>query len=269
MLDQQDTDSGLMGTSLPVPKTPKGMDKEEWLARLELAACYRLVDCYGWTSIVYNHITLRVPGTNDFLINPFGLRYDEITASDLIRIDIDGKKISDSPWPVNEAGYQIHSTIHKNRPDLHCVLHTHEPISQGLGATDAEYVPLTQEGCQLYERVGYHAFEGIVLDGSEGPRIVAALGQRNHTLLLRNHGLITAGPNAVWAFVRHLAFIRNTEVQLAAMSTGRMNVIAPQIMEKTRAQFEGGSAQANALVRHPEWPALIRMIDKHNPDWKQ
>ncbi len=196
--DQQDTDSGLMGTSLPVPKTPKGMDKEEWLARLELAACYRLVDCYGWTSIVYNHITLRVPGTNDFLINPFGLRYDEITASDLIRIDIDGKKISDSPWPVNEAGYQIHSTIHKNRPDLHCVLHTHEPISQGLGATDAEYVPLTQEGCQLYERVGYHAFEGIVLDGSEGPRIVAALGQRNHTLL-RQSRLITAGPNAVWA----------------------------------------------------------------------
>ncbi len=258
----------VFGSQVDLPKTPSGMSDEEWFTRLELAACYRLVDHYGWTSVVYNHISLRVPGTNEFLINPFGLSYDEIGASDLIRIDIDGNKISDSPWPVNKAGYLIHSTIHKARADLHCVLHTHEPISQALCATNSPAVPVTQEGCQFYERVGYHEFEGIVLDGSEGPRIIEALGDRAHTLVLRNHGLITAGPDCIWAFVRHLAFIRNTDVQLRAMAAGDLKPIPVAVMAKTREQFEGGTAQANAHVRHPEWPALVRMIDRKDPSWK-
>jgi ribulose-5-phosphate 4-epimerase/fuculose-1-phosphate aldolase len=112
------------------------------------------------------------------LINPFGLRYDEITASNLIKIDVDGNKLSDSPWPVNKAGYVIHSTVHQARSDLHCIIHTHEPISQSLCATTSPAIPVTQEGCQFYERVGYHDFKGIVLDGSEGPLIVEALGQK-------------------------------------------------------------------------------------------
>ena len=107
-----------------------------------------------------------------------------------------------------------------------------------------------------------------MLDGTEGPLIVEALGEKNHTLVMRNHGMITAGPNCAWAFVRHLAFIRNTEVQLMAMASGSMNVISPEVMERTREQFEGGSASANALVRHPEWPALIRLVDKLDPTWK-
>jgi ribulose-5-phosphate 4-epimerase/fuculose-1-phosphate aldolase len=254
--------------AISIPPTPSDMDENEWLTRLELAACYRLVDHYGWTSVVYNHITLRVPGTNEFLINPFGLRYDEIQASNLIRVDVDGNKKSESKWPVNKAGYLIHSTLHQAREDLHCVIHTHEPVSQALCALQSQAIPLTQEGCQLYERVGYHDFEGIVLDGSEGPRLVEAIGREAHTLLLRNHGLITAGPDAIWAFVRHLAFIRNTEVQLAAMASGKLNLIPNEIMVKTREQFEGGSAQANALVRHPEWPALVSLIDQIDPTWK-
>jgi len=268
MLDFTAKTKAAFGDTIAVPATPKGMDEAEWMARLELAACYRLVDHYGWTSIVYNHISLRVPGTDEFLINPFGLRYDEISASDLIRIDINGNKKSDSPWPVNKAGFTIHSTIHAARDDLHCVIHTHEAISQSMCAIDAKVVPLTQEGCQLHERVGYHDFEGIVLDGSEGPRIVRAMGDKNHTLMLKNHGLITAGPDCVWAFVRHLACIRNCEVQLTAMAAGKLNLIPEDIMVKCREQFEGGSAQANALVRHPEWPALLRMIDKKDPSWK-
>jgi len=251
-----------------IPDTPKGMSDEEWLARLELAICYRLVDHYGWTSVVYNHISLRVPGTDEFLINPFGLRYDEMTATDMVRIDVDGNKISDSPWPVNKAGFTIHSTVHQARDDLHCVIHTHEPISQAICAVDAPVIPLTQEGCQLFERVGYHDFEGIVLDGSEGPRIVQALGDENHTLILRNHGLITAGPDCIWAFVRHLACIRNCEVQLKAMAAGKLITIPEEIMIKCRDQFEGGSAQANALVRHPEWPAWVRQMDQKDPSWK-
>jgi ribulose-5-phosphate 4-epimerase/fuculose-1-phosphate aldolase len=254
--------------ALELPPPPPGMAEAEWRARQQLAACYRLVEHYGWTSVVYNHITLRIPGTDHFLINPFGLRYDEIRASDLIRIDIDGNVFSDSEWPVNQAGYVIHSTIHRARHDLHCVLHTHEPVSQALAAVRGEVVPVCQEGCQFHERVGYHDFEGIVLDASEGPRLVAALGTRNHTLLLRNHGLITAGPDPTWAFVRHQAFIRNAEVQLAAMAAGELNPIPPAVMAKTREQFEGGSAQGGAKVRHPEWPALLRLLDRKDPSWK-
>lgn len=268
-MDQSVSDIGAAyGIDVDLPPAPAGMDGNEWFARLQLAACYRLVDDSGWTSVVYNHITLRIPGTDEFLINPFGLRYDEIRASDLIRIDIDGNRKSESPWPVNAAGYQIHSTIHKARPDLHCVLHTHEPVSQALAATNAAAIPVTQEGCQFHERVGYHDFEGIVLDGDEGPRIVEALGPVNHTLVLRNHGLITAGPDCVWAYVRHCHFVRNTDVQLRAMAAGDLRPIPEAVMVKTREQFEGGSASANALVRHPEWPALIRMIDRKDPSWK-
>ena len=250
------------------PPKPAEIGKTEWEARLELAACYRIIDLHNWTSIVYNHITLRVPGTDHFLINPFGLRYDEIRASDLILVDIEGDNISKNPWPVNKAGYNIHSTIHRSRPDLHCVIHTHEPVSQALCALDYPFVPLTQEGCQFHERVGYHEFKGIVLDGSEGPEITKAIGSKNHTLILKNHGLITTGSNCTWAFVRHYAFIRNAEVQLAAMRAGELSFIHKSTIEKTRDQFESGSAQGGAKVRHPEWPALIRKIDRIDPSWK-
>jgi ribulose-5-phosphate 4-epimerase/fuculose-1-phosphate aldolase len=176
--------------------------------------------------------------------------------------------LSRTEWPVNQAGFVIHATVHRARRDLHCVLHTHEPVSQSLAAVDTPVIPLTQEGCQFYERVGYHDFEGIVLDGSEAPRIAAALGEQNHTLLLRNHGLLTAGPDCAWALVRHYAFIRNAEVQLAAMAAGRVNEIPEEVMKKTRAQFEGGDAQGGADVRLPEWPAWLRQIDREDPSWK-
>lgn len=247
---------------------PAGMSEGEWQARLSLAATYRIVDLHGWTSVVYNHITLRIPGTEHLLINPFGMRYDEIRASDLIRIDIDGNALSESEWPVNKAGYVIHSAIHQARPDLKCVIHTHEPMSQAMAALDHPVVPVTQEGCQFHERIGYHDFEGIVLDGSEGPRLEAALGRDRHTLLLKNHGLITAGDSCTWAFVRHYGFIRNAQVQLQAMAAGRLKTIDDAVMVRTRNQFEGGDAQANAQVRHPEWPALLRLIDRQDPTWK-
>lgn len=254
---------------LELPAAPAGLSDTEWQVRQELAACYRLVDYYGWTSVVYNHITCRIPGTDHFLINPFGLRYDEIRASDLIKVDLDGNALSDTEWPVNLAGFLIHSAIHQARPkDLHCIIHTHEVVSQALCALDSPVIPVSQEGCQFFERVGYHEFEGIVLDGSEQPRMVAALGQQNHTLVLKNHGLITAGPSCTWAFVRHQAFIRNADIQLRAMASGTLNLINEKVMAKTREQFEGGSAQAGAKVRHPEWPALLRRVDQLNPDWK-
>ena len=135
------------------------MNQLELDARRELAACYRIVDYYGWTSIVYNHISLRLPGTDHYLINPFGLRYDQVTPENLIKIDLDGNKISKSEWPVNRAGFVIHSAVHKARPDLHCIIHTHEAWSQSLSASQTKFVPVTQEGCQFYERVGYLPFK--------------------------------------------------------------------------------------------------------------
>ena len=259
--------------NIDYPPAPDGMSQTEWDTRLQLAACYRMVDYFGWTSVVYNHITCRIPNSDALLINPFGLRYDEIRASDLIKIDIDGNKISDgsctSDWPVNQAGYLIHAAIHQARPDdLHCIIHTHEAVSQALCATQTEVIPVTQEGCQFYQRVGYHDFEGIVLNEDEQGRLRTALGPENHTLVLKNHGLITAGTTPTWAFVRHYAFIRNAEVQLRAMASGEVILIDAAVMAHTRDQFEGGAAQAGAKVRHPEWPALLRLIDRLDPTWK-
>ena len=163
------------------PDTPKGMSDAEWHARVDLAAAYRLTHFYGWTSVVYNHITLRIPGTDTFLINPFGLTYDEITASNLTCVDLDGNKVSDDNWPVNRAGYVIHAAIHRARPDdLHCVMHTHEPFSQSIAALNVEIVPMMQEGCQLFERIGYHDFNGIVLDEAEQEALTGAMGQDKH-----------------------------------------------------------------------------------------
>jgi len=253
------------------PPAPSNIDEIEWRARIELSAAYRLTYIYGWTSIVYNHITMRVPGTDTFLINPFGLSYNEITASNLVLLDLDGNKVSqDNSWPVNKAGYLIHSAIHKARPnDLHCVMHTHETMSQTIAALDLEVVPVMQEGCQLFERIGYHDFEGIILNEKEQERLTKALGKKNHTLVLKNHGLITAGQNVAWAFIRHLLFVKNAEILLRAYSTGqKLNYIPAKIMRHTREQFEGGDAQAGAIVRHPEWPALLRMLDRTDSSWK-
>ena len=251
------------------PFDPPQYSAEEWQARTDLALCYRLVDYYGWTAQVYNHISLRIPGSEHLLINGFGFRYDEITASNLVRIDIDGNVVDGSPYPVNKAGYLIHSAIHQARPDLHCVLHTHDIDCQAVAAIEGGFIPLTQESCQFHERVGYHEFEGIVLDEGEKERLVAALGDTNHTLLLYNHGVITAGSSPIWAFDRMYQIIRACQVQLRAMATGQpLKRIPEAVMKSTREQFEGGSAQAGAVVRHPAWPAYIRLMDKLAPDWR-
>jgi adducin len=247
---------------------PEGVSPEEWRTRVELAACYRLVHHHGWDSQVYNHITARIPGTEHILINAFGLAYDEIRASNLVRIDLQGNKVVDSPCPVNTAGYVIHSAIHAARPDLQCVLHTHSPNAVALAAVDTEFIPLNQEACQFHERVGYHDFEGIALDADEKRRLVADLGPANHTLVLRNHGVVVAGPSITWAWVRLYQFEFGAGVQLRAMAAGQVNRIRPEVMARTRQQFEGGDAQAGAVVRHPEWPAALRMLDRIDPSYR-
>lgn len=254
---------------------PARVSEVEWQARVELAACYRLVHYYGWTDQVYNHITLRIPGTDHLLINEFGLRYDEITPSSLVKIDISGKQIDGDPRPVNLAGYTIHSAVHAARPDdLHCVLHTHSDNAVALSCLDCEFMPITQTGCAFDGRVGYHEFEGIALDLQERARLVSDLGDTNHTLVLRNHGVLTAGESAAITFHRLYSFEQAAGIQLRVMAASGASGVpirkpAPQVVSHTRQQFEGGAAQAGAIDAVPSWPGYLRLLDSLDANWRQ
>jgi len=244
----------------------------EWQTRVDLAAAYRLVDYYGWTSQVYNHITARIPGTEELLINPFGHGYDEIRPDNLVKIDIEGNKLDDNPYPINLAGYTIHSAIHAARPDLQCVLHTHSQNATAICCLEEGFIPLTQMGCMFHNRIATHEFEGIALDLAEREVIVRDLGKDNHTMLLYNHGILICGQSIAHAFTRLYHFEDCAGVQLKAMAAvaggGTLKRPRPEIVEKTRNQFESGASQGGAEVLLPEWPAYLRMLDRLDPQWR-
>jgi adducin len=221
---------------------------------------------------VYNHITARIPGTEELLINPFGHAYDEITPRNLIKIDIDGNKLDDNPYPVNIAGYTIHSAIHSARRDLQCVAHTHSQNATAICCLEEGFIPLTQMGCMFHERIGTHEFEGIALDHAERERLIEDLGQENHTMLLYNHGLIVSGPTIAHAITRLYHFEDCAGVQLKAMaataSGTKLKKPDPDVVLKTREQFESGASQGGADVLLPEWPAYLRLLDRVYPDWR-
>lgn len=259
-------------TSSEHSNTPAGMSNNEWSTRVDLAAAYRLIHHHGWTSQVYNHITARIPESEELLINPFGHAYDEITPQNLVKIDIEGNKLDDNPWPINAAGYTIHSALHSARPDLQCVLHTHSQNATAICCLEEGFIPLTQMGCMFHERVGTHEFEGIALDLAERESLVADLGSSNHTLLLYNHGLIVGGPSIAHAFTRLYHFEDCAGVQLKAMAAvaggGTLKRPALDAVLKTREQFESGASQGGAAVLLPEWPAYLRMLDRMYPGWQ-
>jgi len=236
--------------------TAKKYSDIEWQTRVDLAAAYRLVHFYGWTSQVYNHITARIPGTEHLLINPFGHAYDEICPSNLVKIDIDGNKLDDNPYPVNAAGYTIHSAIHAARPDLQCVLHTHSQNATAICCLEEGFIPLTQMGCMFHERIGVHEFEGIALDLAERETIVKDLGK-----------------SIAHAFTRLYHFEDCAGVQLKAMAAvaggGTLKRPRPEVVVKTREQFESGAAQGGADVLLPEWPAYLRMLDRLDSQWRE
>ena len=248
------------------------MSDVEWSTRVDLAAAYRLVHYYGWTSQVYNHITARIPGTEELLINPFGHAYDEITPGNLVKIDIDGNKLDDSPYPINQAGYTIHSAIHSARADLQCVLHTHSQNATAICCLEEGFIPLTQMGCMFHERIATHEFEGIALDLAERETIVQDLGQDKHTMLLYNHGILIGGQTIAHAFTRLYHFEDCAGVQLKAMAAvaggATLKKPNPEVVAKTREQFESGASQGGADVLLPEWPAYLRMLDRIDPQWR-
>jgi len=238
----------------------------EWEARVNLAAAYRLTALFGWDDLVFTHISARVPGPeHHFLINPYGMMFDEITASSLVKIDLDGRKVSDSPYDVNPAGFTIHSAVHAAREDALCVMHTHSVNGVAVSAQEAGLLPLSQQSLGVLASLGYHDYEGIALNEDEKPRLVRDLGSNTY-LMLRNHGLLTVGATPADAFVAMYFFEASCMIQVRAQAGGSkllpiaqpiLDGIAQQITEATR------GAGAGALV----WPGLLRRLDRRSPGY--
>ncbi len=233
----------------------------EWAARIDLAAAYRLADRYGFSDFIWNHITARVPGEGDrFLINPFGLRYDEITASSLVKVDVDGNVIGSGS--TNYTGFVIHSAIHTARPDVACVMHTHGRGGLAVGCLEEGLLPFIQDSVAFTDKVAYHDYEGLGVDLGERQRIARSLGDAV-CLFLRNHGLITVGATVGEAFVRMVYLERACRVQLDILATGRpYRTIAADLRAKAAAQYD------DFPPGKYEWPALIRLLDQKDPSYK-
>ena len=236
-------------------------DEAEWQARVELACAYRLFDRFGWHSLIYNHITLRIPGPErHFLINPFGLMYREVTASNLLKVDLDGNKLTPSPWDVWEAGFVVHSAVHRVREDVLCVMHTHTVAGIAVACQADGLLPLDLTSLLFTKRIAYHQLEGITTDRAECDRIAADLGDRS-VMILRNHGLLTCGPSVADAFQEMYQLEQACRVQLAAQSSGAaLNFPAVEIGEKT-ADRGAGMAKLNAL----QWAAMRRWMEETDP----
>ncbi len=242
----------------------------EWQSRVELAACYRIFAMLGWTEIIYNHITLRLPetvtgGEKQFLINPFGLGYSEVKASNLVKINARGDILSDSAYPINPAGFTVHAAIHEARPDAHCVMHTHTTAGMAVACTQSGLAQHNFYSAQLHDMVAYHDFEGITTDAAEAPRLVDHLGDKP-LLILRNHGLLALGPTVALAFVRLWTLQRACEVQVMQAALGPALPISESIaMRTTRqsAEFDNQFGAGQDVL-----DALIREIDRTDASYK-
>jgi ribulose-5-phosphate 4-epimerase/fuculose-1-phosphate aldolase len=239
---------------------------EEWDARVQLAAAYRIFHLLGWTELIYNHISLRVPGPQThFLINPFGLHYSEVTASNLVKIDLQGNIVGHSDWPINPAGFTPHATIHANIAHAHCVMHTHTTAGLAVACLEDGLSMSNFYSAQLHGKLAYHDFEGITVHADEGPRLLASIGDRQ-AVILRNHGLLAWGDSVPRAFAILWLLQRACEIQLATLSMGPPRLIPEEIQRK---------CTADSLQFHPKYgagqdvfAALIRMVDRIDPGYR-
>jgi len=252
---------------LNIPSLRGKVSAEEWQARVDLAACYRLVALFGMNDLVYNHITARVPGEEGrFLINPYGYAYEEITASSLVKIDFDGKVVLDSGtgYGVNRAGFVIHSAVHRARKDVACVIHTHSPAGMAVSALKCGLLPLTQNA-MFFGAIGTHDYEGPAIDLDEQARLVRDLGE-NAALILRNHGLLTAGRTVCEAFVVMHWLEKACQAQLMAMACNTaLNLPGEDVVRLTGERYRPGQRRN---ITEVEWPALLRMLERRDPSYK-
>jgi ribulose-5-phosphate 4-epimerase/fuculose-1-phosphate aldolase len=253
----------------PAARAARGISPEEWRARVELAAAYRLTALMGWTDMLGTHISCRVPGTHDqFLINPYGLLFEEMTASDLIKCDIEGGKLSESPYEVNSAGFTIHSAIHMNCPGADAVMHCHTQYGVAVASQKDGLLPLTQMALTALSQVRYHDFEGVAEDLNERERLVKDLGDGG-MLILRNHGTLSVGTSISEMFARMYRLERACKMQITAMTGGAaLNRLPDEVVKHTVEQGQfiygpGGRGAGGKLM----WEALMRKLDRESPGY--
>jgi ribulose-5-phosphate 4-epimerase/fuculose-1-phosphate aldolase len=238
---------------------------EEWATRVDLAAAHRLVQQFGWDDLVFTHISARVPGSHDFLINPYGLMFEEITASSLVRVDLKGTKTLDSPYEINPAGYTIHSAIHEVREDAACVLHLHTMEGIAVSCQKAGVLPISQQASIVVESLAYHDYEGIALNPDEKGRLQRNLGDARN-FMLRNHGLLTVGRNVPEAFLNMFTFQRACEIQVLAQGHGADLIHIPQaVLDTVPAYTKAVTRGAGANLI---WPGLLRRLERIDASYR-
>jgi len=255
-----------MNAAIAIPSLQGKVSSDEWQQRVDLAAAYRLVAIFGWDDLVFTHISARVPGPeHHFLINPYGMLFEEITASSLVKVDIDGRVVLDSPYPINPAGFTIHSAIHAARNDAKCVLHVHSINGVAVSAQKRGLLPISQQSIFVLSSIGYHDYEGVALRDDEKPRLVADLGA-NSFLMLRNHGLLTVADNIPDAFLFMYLFEASCMIQVRAQSGGGELVeIDPRIVAGAKAQAAQVTRGAGGALA---WPGLLRKLDRTHPGYR-
>jgi len=248
-----------------IPSMRDRVSNAEWQTRVDLAACYRLVHHYRMDDLVYNHISARVPGEEGhFLINAYGMTYDEITASSLVKIDFDGSVVQDSGtgYGINHAGFVIHSAVHRGRPDVACVIHTHTPAGMAVSAMECGLLPLTQNA-MFFSGVGYHDYEGPAVELEEQKRLVKDLGS-HVAMILRNHGLLAVGATIPEAFITMYWLDRACQAQVYAMNT-KLSMPAPETVRLTNDRYKPGQRRK---IGELEWAGLLRLLERRYPGFR-
>ena len=243
------------------------MTTAEWEARQQLAACYRVFDMMGWSEMIYNHITLKIPGEEGaFLINPYGLHFSEVCASNLVKIDIDGNKLDDNPYPVNRAGFVQHALFHRHLPDAHCIAHTHTTAGMAVSSVKGGLRAVNFYACNFQNQIGYHEFEGVTVRDEEGERLLSNLGNKR-MMLLQNHGILVMGRSVSEAFVKHWALQRACEIQVATASMGEPIEVPPEVVAVHQRDLHQ-AAVPGTLPGRAEFDAMVRLVDKKDTSWR-
>ena len=250
----------------PLESVRHRVSEDEWQLRVDLAACYRLVALYGWDDLIFTHISARVPGPEHaFLINPYGMLFEEITASSLVKVDLNGNILLDNGYPINPAGFTIHSAVHAAREDAACVVHVHSQNGVAVSAQKNGLLPVSQQSMVVLTSLAYHDYEGIALSDDEKPRLVADLGDRTF-LMLRNHGLLTCGPTVADAFLSMYTLESACAIQIKAQAGGgELIPIADPILKGMKAAVKAVTRGAGGMLA---WPGLLRRLDRRDPSFR-
>ena len=254
---------------MQLPSLKHVVSEDEWKLRVNLAACYRLVAMYGWSDLIFTHISAKLPESvsgkdHHFLINPYGLMFDEITASSLLKIDLQGKQINESPFYVNHAGFVIHSTIHEARHDAVCVLHTHSRAGVAVSAQKEGLLPISQQSSLILSSLAYHDYEGLAVHDDERDRLKADLGD-NKYMILRNHGLLTVGCSVPDAFLAMYFLETSCQIHISAQAGGTLNPVPQKVLDGVTAAVR--MQQSKGSAADLAWPALLRRLDRLNPGY--